>query len=168
MTLVTFTQIDSGIITAHAREIGSAPLRVDETQDINVVLKATRHARHTQDRLSTFESCSLHSRLSAVLCRLSHAAGKGWPPWFHESVDYARRTACTETMLTGTIHGVSFRNANPKSQVRKALRTLRRDTGSRTRCVLLWLLPFYTAQHSCTTRSATKRMDDRVLMLLTS
>jgi hypothetical protein len=48
-------------------------------------------------------------------------------------------------MLTGTIYGVSFRHANPKSQVRKAVRTLLRDNGSRTRCVLFWLLPFYTA-----------------------
>src|SRR5688500_369564 len=60
MALIAFTEVDSGIITAHAREIGSAPLRVNETQDINVVSQATRHVRDTQDRLSTFESCSLH------------------------------------------------------------------------------------------------------------
>src|SRR5262245_2395355 len=60
MALVAFTQVDSGIVAAHAREIGSAPLRIDETQDINVVAKAARHVRDTQDRLSILKSCSLH------------------------------------------------------------------------------------------------------------
>lgn len=70
LTLVALTQIDPGIIPAHVSELGSAPLCVDETQNIDVVPKATRHIRHTQDRLSAFESRSLHSHLSEVLYRL--------------------------------------------------------------------------------------------------
>jgi len=42
MTLVTFTQVDSGIVTADVSEIVSALVRIRETQDINVVSNAAR------------------------------------------------------------------------------------------------------------------------------
>jgi hypothetical protein len=47
MTLVTFTQVDSGSVAADVREIVSAPIRVREPQDINVVSNAARHIRDT-------------------------------------------------------------------------------------------------------------------------
>jgi len=46
MTLVTFTQVDSGIVTADVGEIVSAPVRIREAQDINVVSNAARQVRH--------------------------------------------------------------------------------------------------------------------------
>jgi hypothetical protein len=60
MTLVTFSEVDSGIVTADVGEIVSAPVRVRETQDINVVSNAARHIRDIQDRLRTFKSGSVH------------------------------------------------------------------------------------------------------------
>jgi hypothetical protein len=60
MTLVTLTQVDSGIVTADVGEIVSAPDRIRETQDINVVSNAARQVRHIQDRLRTFKSGSVH------------------------------------------------------------------------------------------------------------
>jgi hypothetical protein len=60
MTLVTFTQVDPGIVTADVGEIVSAPMRIRETQDINVVSKAARHIRDIQDRLRTFKPGSVH------------------------------------------------------------------------------------------------------------
>ncbi len=64
MALIAFTQVDSGLITANARESVPPLLRVHETENINGVANAMRHVRHTQDRFSTFQSCPLHSRLS--------------------------------------------------------------------------------------------------------
>ena len=60
MTLITFTKVDSGIVAADVREIVSAPIRIRESQNVNVVSNATRHIRDTQDRLCTFKSCSVH------------------------------------------------------------------------------------------------------------
>jgi hypothetical protein len=60
MTLVTYTQIDSGIVPADVGEVVSAPVRIRETQDINVVSNAVRHIRDLQDRLRTFKSGSVH------------------------------------------------------------------------------------------------------------
>jgi hypothetical protein len=60
MTLVTFAQVDSGVVTADMGEIGSAPVRVGETQDIDVVSNAARQVRDIQDRFRTLKSGSLH------------------------------------------------------------------------------------------------------------
>lgn len=59
MTFVTFTQVDSGIVTADVRKIVS-PVRVHETQDSNVASHAACHIRDIQDWLCTFNSGSVH------------------------------------------------------------------------------------------------------------
>jgi hypothetical protein len=60
MALVTLTQVDSGIVAADVREIVSAPIRVRETQDIDVVSKAARHICDTQNWFCMLKSCSAH------------------------------------------------------------------------------------------------------------
>jgi hypothetical protein len=60
MTLVTFTQVNSSIVTADVGEIVAAPVGIRETQDINVVSNAARQIRDIQDRLRTFKSGSVH------------------------------------------------------------------------------------------------------------
>lgn len=60
MALVTLTQVDSGIVAADVREIVSAPIRVRETQDIDVVSKAARHIRDAQNWFCMLKSCSAH------------------------------------------------------------------------------------------------------------
>jgi hypothetical protein len=60
MTLLTFAQVDSGIVTADVCEIVSAPFRIRETQDINEITNTARHILDVQDRLRTFKSGSVH------------------------------------------------------------------------------------------------------------
>ena len=54
MTLVTFTQVDSSIVTADVGEIVSAPVRIRETQDIYV--ESTLRARSATFKIGSARS----------------------------------------------------------------------------------------------------------------
>lgn len=60
MTLVPFTQVDSGIFTADRGEIVSAPVRICKTPYSNAGSNAARQIGDVQDRLRTLNSGSAH------------------------------------------------------------------------------------------------------------
>lgn len=55
LSLSTFRQVDAGPVPYHAREVVSTPLGIAETEDIDVVAQAARHAGDIQDWMGVFE-----------------------------------------------------------------------------------------------------------------